>query len=61
MKKAFFNVSKKELLRVQGICKAFDEITNIVCPANFDDYKECQLRLLQVSDVLKKFGEDYGL
>ena len=61
MKKAYFNVSKKELLRVQGLCKAFEEIAKIVPGTDFDDYKLCQIKLLQIDDILRKFGEEWGL
>lgn len=61
MKKAFFNISKKEILRIQGLCKSFDEISNIVVGTDFTDYKLCQIKLQMIDDVLRKFGEEWGL
>lgn len=61
MKKAFFNISKNELLRIQGLCQAFDEIAKIVPGTDFNDYKLCQIKLHMIDDVLRKFGEKWGL
>lgn len=60
MKKAFFNVSKKELLKVQALCQAFLDIKNILEDTDFDDYGLCHIKLMQVNDVLRKFGEEWG-
>ncbi len=60
MKKAFFNISKNEILRIQGLCQAFDEINKIVSDTDFNDYKLCQIKLQMVEDVLRKFGEKWG-
>ena len=59
-KKVFFNVGKKELLRVQGICEMLEEINKIVPGTDFEDYKLCSIKLQMVDDVLRKFGEKWG-
>lgn len=54
-------LSKKELLKIKDLCKAFQEIVNIVKDSTcIDDPLEAYDRYYQIVDIIQNFNDNWG-